>query len=209
MHRLLDRRFGRPGLIVGPGVKTGMRILYESPRDVGADRIANAVAAVHRYGAPVVVLDFGTATTFDVVNAAGDYLGGVIAPGVGVAAEALFRRAARLALERFGYTVVPAEDGERALELLRESEPRVDLVVADVVMPRMGGPELRRTLREEGRDVPFLLMSGYAERDFKGVGESSSDMPFLNKPWTIEELVRKVRRVLDRGTPESEASRGR
>ena len=90
------RYFDLEPVFVGPGVKTGMAILYENPHEVGADRIVNAVAAQARYGMPVVVLDFGTATTFDVVTAAGEYLGGVIAPGLGVSADALFRKAARL-----------------------------------------------------------------------------------------------------------------
>jgi type III pantothenate kinase len=90
------RYFDREPMFVGPGVKTGMAILYENPHEVGADRIVNAVAAKTRYGAPVVVLDFGTATTFDVVSAGGEYLGGVIAPGLAVSAEALFAKAARL-----------------------------------------------------------------------------------------------------------------
>jgi len=74
----------------------GIPILYDNPREVGADRIVNAVAAVHKYGSPVMVLDFGTATTFDVVSPKGEYLGGAIAPGLGISAEALFQRAARL-----------------------------------------------------------------------------------------------------------------
>jgi len=90
------RSFGCDALFVAPGIKTGLPILYENPHEVGADRIVNAVAAVHRFGAPVVVLDFGTATTFDVVSPKGEYLGGVIAPGLGISAEALFQRAARL-----------------------------------------------------------------------------------------------------------------
>jgi type III pantothenate kinase len=90
------RAFGHEALFVAPGVKTGLPILYENPHEVGADRIVNAVAAVHCYGAPVIVLDFGTATTFDVVGPKGEYLGGVIAPGLGISAEALFQRAARL-----------------------------------------------------------------------------------------------------------------
>ena len=90
------RTFGRDALFVEPGIKTGLPILYENPHEVGADRIVNAVAAMHRFGAPVLVLDFGTATTFDVVSAKGEYLGGVIAPGLGISAEALFQRAARL-----------------------------------------------------------------------------------------------------------------
>jgi type III pantothenate kinase len=91
------RTFAREALFVAPGIKTGLPILYENPHEVGADRIVNAVAAVQRFGAPVIVLDFGTATTFDVVSAKGEYLGGVIAPGLGISAEALFQRAARLA----------------------------------------------------------------------------------------------------------------
>lgn len=91
-----ERTFQTEALFVAPGVKTGLPILYENPHEVGADRIVNAVAAVHRFGAPVIVLDFGTATTFDVVSPKGEYLGGVIAPGLGISAEALFQRAARL-----------------------------------------------------------------------------------------------------------------
>jgi type III pantothenate kinase len=88
--------FDQQPLFVGPGIKTGLPILYENPHEVGADRIVNAVAAKERYGAPVVVLDFGTGTTFDVVSANGEYIGGIIAPGLGVSAEALFSKAARL-----------------------------------------------------------------------------------------------------------------
>lgn len=83
-------------LVVEPGVRTGMPILYEPPGDVGADRIVNGVAAFAAYGGPVIVVDFGTATTLDVVTRKGEYLGGVICPGVGISADALFQRAARL-----------------------------------------------------------------------------------------------------------------
>jgi type III pantothenate kinase len=93
----LSRNYlGQDPLVVEPGVKTGMPILYEPPGDVGADRIVNGVAALAAYGAPVIVVDFGTATTFDVVNRKGEYVGGVICPGVGISADALFQRAARL-----------------------------------------------------------------------------------------------------------------
>jgi type III pantothenate kinase len=88
--------FGAEAMIVGPGIKTGMPILYESPRDVGADRIVNAVAAFEAYGGPCIVVDFGTATTFDAISAKGEYLGGAICPGIGISAEALFQRAAKL-----------------------------------------------------------------------------------------------------------------
>jgi type III pantothenate kinase len=81
---------------VGPGTKTGMPILYDNPHEVGADRIVNAVAAYARYGGPLIIIDFGTATTFDCVSEKGEYLGGAIAPGVGISAEALFLRASKL-----------------------------------------------------------------------------------------------------------------
>lgn len=92
----LERLCGKAPLFVGPGLKTGMPILYDAPADVGADRIVNAVAGFERHGGPLIVVDFGTATTFDVVSAKGEYLGGIICPGLAISAEALFARAARL-----------------------------------------------------------------------------------------------------------------
>jgi len=91
-----DRWVGAELLVLGPGVPTGVPIRYDDPREVGSDRIANAVAARERYGAPCIVVDFGTSTNFDVVSAEGEYLGGVLAPGIEVSMEALFARAARL-----------------------------------------------------------------------------------------------------------------
>ena len=82
--------------VVGPGIKTGLPILYDNPAEVGADRIVNAVAAVEKYGCPSIVVDFGTATTFDMIGKGGTYLGGAIAPGLSISAEALFERAAKL-----------------------------------------------------------------------------------------------------------------
>ena len=88
--------FGQQALFVEMGVKTGMAVLVDNPSEVGADRIVNGVAAFHKYGGPCIVVDFGTAITFDVISQRGEYLGGVIAPGLGIASEALFTRAARL-----------------------------------------------------------------------------------------------------------------
>ena len=90
------RYFEMEPLFVEPGIRTGMPILYENPQEVGADRIVNAVAAVEKYGGPCIVVDFGTATTFDAITAGGEYLGGAICPGVQISADALFQRAARL-----------------------------------------------------------------------------------------------------------------
>ena len=88
--------FGIEPLVVGTGVKTGIKVLYDNPRDVGADRIVDAVAALNLYGGPVIVVDFGTGTVFDAITADGEYLGGAIAPGVSVGAEALYRSASQL-----------------------------------------------------------------------------------------------------------------
>ncbi len=96
MSELVKRAFGKEPKIVGPGIRTGMAILYENPREVGADRIVNAVAAYEQAKGAVIVVDFGTATTFDCVTPKGEYLGGVIAPGIQISADALFARAAKL-----------------------------------------------------------------------------------------------------------------
>lgn len=90
------RYFKARPLVVGTGVKTGLRILYDSPREVGVDRVADAVAAIHLYGPPLIVVDLGTATVFDAISREGDYIGGSIAPGLGISAEALFQRASKL-----------------------------------------------------------------------------------------------------------------
>jgi type III pantothenate kinase len=96
LEEMATKYFRIRPLFLGPGTRTGMPVLYDNPQEVGADRIANSVAAFEKYGGPCVIVDFGTAITFDVVSAKGEYLGGVIAPGLGVSAEALFQRAARL-----------------------------------------------------------------------------------------------------------------
>jgi type III pantothenate kinase len=96
LQRFFKRHCGGPALVVGPGIKTGMPILYENPREVGADRIVNAVAAYEAMRSGCIVVDFGTATTWDVVTPKGEYLGGVIAPGIQISAEALYEHAAKL-----------------------------------------------------------------------------------------------------------------
>ncbi|GIP55705.1 type III pantothenate kinase [Paenibacillus vini] len=96
LEELCEKYLHRKPLIVGPGIKTGLNLRYENPREVGADRIVNAVAAIEQYGGPLVVVDFGTATTFDCVDAKGNYLGGAIVPGIGISTEALYQRASKL-----------------------------------------------------------------------------------------------------------------
>lgn len=96
LERVCARYFGVDPIIVGPGTKTGMAIKYDNPKEVGADRIVNAVSAFEKFGGPLIIIDFGTATTYCAVLANGDYMGGAIAPGIAISAEALFQRAAKL-----------------------------------------------------------------------------------------------------------------
>lgn len=143
---LCRRYFGRDPLFVEPGIKTGLAMSFENPGEVGADRVVNAIAARELYGSPVVVVDFGTATTFDVVDPEGRYAGGIIAPGVGISAEALFARASRLSrvdirrpAELVGRTTVGAMQSgiyygyiglvDGILARLREEIPSLERVV--------------------------------------------------------------------------------
>ncbi|MFD0621236.1 MULTISPECIES: type III pantothenate kinase [Paenibacillus] len=96
LEHLCETYLGKTPLVVGPGLKTGLNIRYENPREVGADRIVNSVSAIEQYGGPLIVVDFGTATTFDYIDQKGNYLGGAIVPGLGISTEALYQRAAKL-----------------------------------------------------------------------------------------------------------------
>ncbi|MFE5324436.1 type III pantothenate kinase [Paenibacillus sp. NPDC056579] len=96
LEQLCSKYLKKSPLVVGPGIKTGLNVRYENPREVGADRIVNAVAAIELYGAPCIIVDFGTATTFDYIDESGQYVGGAVAPGIGISTEALYQRAAKL-----------------------------------------------------------------------------------------------------------------
>ena len=142
-----------PLLVVGPGVKTGIPIRYDDPREVGPDRIVNAVAAKARYGAPVIVVDFGTSTNFDVVSPDGEYVGGVIAPGIEISMEALFARAARLV--KVDYATPPAVIGKTTIGGLQSGlvygfAGQVDGIVA-------------RIREELGADAPAVATGGLAD----------------------------------------------
>lgn len=140
-------------LVVGPGVETGVRILYEDPSAVGADRIVDA-AAVHRlYGGPACVVDFGTATTFDAITREGDYLGGAIAPGIGIAAEALFQRTAKL--PRVSLQRPPAAIGRNTTHAMQ----------AGLLFGYVGLVEgmVARFRQELGADTKVIATGGLAE----------------------------------------------
>jgi type III pantothenate kinase len=115
--RLAERYLKGRAVVIGPGIKTGVRLRVDNPSEVGADRIANTLAAHRRYGGPVIVVDFGTTTNFDVVSAEGDFLGGSFAPGLEVSAETLFSRASRL----FAVSLTPPKEaiGKNTADCLR------------------------------------------------------------------------------------------
>jgi len=141
-------------MIVGPGLKTGMPVRYDNPHEVGADRIANSVAAFAELGGPAVIVDFGTATTLDVIDGTGAYLGGVIAPGVETSAEALFSKAARL-------SVVDLEAPSRVIGTNTRASVQAGLVLGEAVM--IDGL-VRRIWEELGTQTPVLATGGLAEK---------------------------------------------
>ncbi|MDQ7848915.1 MAG: type III pantothenate kinase [Armatimonadota bacterium] len=153
MDRLSRTYLRTVPLVVGPGVRTGMRILYENPKEVGADRICNAVAAYARYGGPAIVVDLGTATTFSVVSAEGDFLGGAIAPGIGISVDALAEHAAQL----------------HRVELVRPRQAigrsTVAAMQAGILFGFVGQvEELLRRMREElGTPAVAIATGGWAE----------------------------------------------
>ena len=139
---MTERYFGFPALVLEPGVRTGMPILYDNPKEVGADRIANAVGAYDLYGGPTIVVDFGTATTIEAISAKGEYLGGAIFPGVEISMDALFGRAA--GLRRVELADAEARD--------RQVDGRVDPVGRDLRLQR-AGRRARRPVRRRARRV--------------------------------------------------------
>jgi type III pantothenate kinase len=150
----LAARVGVPLLVLGPGTKTGIPIRYDDPREVGPDRIANAVAALDRYGAPSIVVDFGTSTNFDVVSPAGEYVGGVLAPGVEVSMDALFEHAARLVKVDF---VAP----DTAIGKTTESALRSGLVYGSAGQVDGIVDRIRTELGDE--TAPAIATGGLAE----------------------------------------------
>ena len=140
-------------LVVGPGVSTGIAIRYEDPRELGPDRIANAVAARERYGAPCIVVDFGTSTNFDVVSPEGEYVGGVLAPGIEVSMDALFARAARLV--KVDYAAPASVIGKTTVGGLQSGLVYGFAGLVDGIN--------RRLAEELGDEAQFLASGGLAE----------------------------------------------
>lgn len=153
LHEVCQEYLGISPLVVEPGVKTGIRITIDNAREVGPDRIVNAVAAHHLYGEPVIIIDLGTATTFDVVSGGGDYLGGAIAPGIAIATEALFTRTAML----------PRIELVRPKQVIGRST--VSAMQSGIVFGYIGLIEgmVRRIEQELGSKTKVIATGGYAQ----------------------------------------------
>ncbi len=149
---MADRYLGHPMLVVGPALKTGMPIRYDNPHEVGADRLANAVAAYERIGDACVVVDFGTAITYDVVSAAGEYLGGIITPGAEISIDALYERAAKL----------PKVELREPRALIGKTT--VDAIRSGIVHGFAGQVDgiVRRLRAELGQDTTVIATGGLA-----------------------------------------------
>jgi type III pantothenate kinase len=142
-----------PLLVVGPGTRTGLTVRYDDPREVGPDRIVNAVAARERYGAPCIVVDFGTSTNFDVLSSEGEYVGGVLAPGVEISMDALFARAARLF--RVDFSEPPTVIGKTTGAALQSGLVYGFAGQVDAIVGR---------IRDElGEDAPAIATGGLAD----------------------------------------------
>jgi type III pantothenate kinase len=152
LRQVCERYFNLEPLFVEPGVRTGISVRVESPAEVGADRMVNCVAAVEKYGAPCIVVDFGTATTFDVVSAKGEFLGGAIAPGLGISADALYSRTARL--QRVEIQKPPRAIGNNTVTNLQSGLYYGYLGLVDGILERM--------LPELGGDVKVIATGGLA-----------------------------------------------
>lgn len=150
LRQVCERYFSLRPLYIEPGVKTGMPVHYDNPAEVGADRIVNAVAAFEKYGGPCVIVDFGTATTFDCVSAKGEYLGGVICPGIGISADALFERTARL--PRVEIRKPPRVIGSNTVGSLQSGLYYGYLGLVDGIIELL--------LAELGKDTPVLATGG-------------------------------------------------
>jgi type III pantothenate kinase len=152
-EHVAERWAKAPLLVIAPGVKTGIQIDYDDPREVGPDRVMNAVAAKERYGAPAIVVDFGTSTNFDVVAPGGDYVGGVLAPGVEVSMDALFARAARLV--KVDYAAPPTVIGKTTATALQSGLVYGFAGQVDGIVGAIRG--------ELGADAPAIATGGLAE----------------------------------------------
>jgi type III pantothenate kinase len=190
-ERVSTKLFHQPPLVVGPGIRTGMPVLYDNPREVGADRIVNALAAYTLLGGPVIAVDFGTATTFDCISANGEYLGGVIFPGIHTAMEALFERASML--HRVEVARPKSVIGKTTTGALQSGLLYGYAGVVDSMVQRIRG--------ELGADAPVVATGGLAGRVANESAVIDRVEPFL----TLEGL----RIIFEKNRPAPRGAGGR
>ena len=187
-ERVSTKLFDRPPIVVGPGIRTGMPVRYENPREVGADRIVNALAAYETLGGPVIVVDFGTATTFDCISREGEYLGGAIFPGIHTSMEALFERASML--HRVEIARPKSVIGKTTTGALQSGLLFGYAGVVDAMVERIRG--------ELGADAQVVATGGLAHL----VGSESSAIERVEPFLTLEGL----RIIFEKNRPQADAS---
>jgi len=174
LRQMCERYFHLKPLFIEPGVKTGMPVHYDNPAEVGADRIVNGVAAFEKYGGPCIIVDFGTATTFDCVSGKGEYLGGVICPGIGISADALFQRTARL--PRVDIRKPSRVIGSNTVGSLQSGLFYGYLGLVDGILEEL--------LKEMGRDTKVVATGGLAAL----IGDASKYIKAVDDYLTLEGL---------------------
>lgn len=149
LERMCVKYFKKKPMVVGPGIKTGLDIKYDNPKEVGADRIVNAVAGIQLYGAPLIIVDFGTATTYCYINEQKQYMGGAIAPGIGISTEALYSRAAKL----------PRIELANPHEVVGKNT--VSAMQSGILYGYVGQVEgIVRRMKEQAKKVPTVIATG-------------------------------------------------
>lgn len=175
LEEMAEEYFKCQPLVVGPGIKTGIPIMYDNPREVGADRIVNAVAAYEKYGGPLIIVDFGTATTFCCVSAKGEYLGGAITPGVKISTEALFQKTSKL--PKVELLTPPRVIGKNTVHAIQSGILYGYAGLVDGIVKRM-----KKEIRS--RNIKVVATGGIAEQ----IAENSDTIDHIDKLLTLEGL---------------------